>query len=67
MTFNLAYVHVIACQRKQSHSLYPGLSTLTIRPVCPKKDLNIVALKLFFDVVPTDEEEVVPRKLKKFA
>ena len=29
--------------------------------------LNIIALELYFDVVSTDEEEVVPSKLKKSA
>ena len=27
--------------------------------------MNIIALELYFDVVSTDEEEVVPSKLKK--
>ena len=29
--------------------------------------MNIIALELYFDVVSTDEEEVVPSKLKKSA
>ena len=32
LAFNFAYV--LGCQRKQSHPLDPGLSTLTIRPLC---------------------------------
>ena len=47
--------------------LHSGFSTLTIRPFCLKYNLNIIALELYFDVVSTDEEEVVPRKLKKSA
>ena len=34
LTFNLTYV--LAYQRKKSHPLDPGLSTLTIRPLCLK-------------------------------
>ena len=62
ITFNIAYV--LACQRKQIHLLHSGFCTLTIRPLCFEKNLSIIALELYFDVVSTDEEEVVPSKLK---
>ena len=64
LAFNLAYMYVFTCWRKQSHLLHPGFSTLTIKPWI---GLNIIALELYFDVVSTDEEEAVPSKLKKSA